>query len=147
VDLTAHVPRDIIDLLSTFIPNRRADIGQLRAALAERDWPRLQHIAERMYALGNPYGFRQITTFGRFMREACTEQNYAAFKRLIDEYASYLSKVTIVEVEAPLIRHVIPVGEKHTLASDAESAGKADKRAKGKPQVPPSEDPRRSLRK
>ena len=123
--LTAHVPQNIIDLLSTFLPNRRAEVGHLRQALEKDDWPRLQHLAERMYALGNPYGFRQITTFGRFMREACAKKDRAAFQALIREYEGYLSKVTIVEVEAPLPREVLtPNAREALLAMMAAKDGK-----------------------
>ena len=61
-----------------------------------------------MYALGNPYGFRQITTFGRFMREACANKDRPAVHALIHDYETYLSKVTIVEVEAPMPRSAHP---------------------------------------
>ena len=125
MDLIAHVPQNIIDLLSTFLPNRRAEVGQLRQALEKDDWPRMQHLAERMYALGNPYGFRQITTFGRFMREACAKKDRAAFQALIREYEGYLSKVTIVEVEAPLPREVLtPNAREALLAMMAAKDGK-----------------------
>jgi hypothetical protein len=70
-ELIAYVHRDIIDLLSAFLPNRRAEVIQLRQALTRSDWVRLRQIAERMYALGNPYGFRHITTIGRAMRASC----------------------------------------------------------------------------
>ena len=115
MDLTAYVPQNIIDLLSAFLPNRRAEVGLLRQALEKDDWPCLQHIAERMYALGNPYGFRQITTFGRFMREACAKKDRPAFQALIRDYESYLSKVTIVEVEAPMPREVLTPNAREAL--------------------------------
>jgi hypothetical protein len=104
MDLTALVPKDILDLLSAFLPNRRADVARLRAALAADDWAQLQHLSERLYALGNPYGFRQITTFGRLMREACGPRDEKALERLIHAYAEYLSKVVVVEVDAPVTR-------------------------------------------
>lgn len=100
-DLTAHVHRDIIDLLSAFLPNRRAEVGQIRQALAAGDWPRLRHIAERMYALGNPYGFAQITVIGRFLREASIARDRMAVNALIEKYDMYLAKVTIVEIDVP----------------------------------------------
>ncbi len=100
-ELIAYVHRDVIDLLSAFLPNRRAEVIQLRQALTRSDWVRLRHIAERMYALGNPYGFRHITTIGRAMREACTVRDRAAIEGLTADYETYLSKVTIIEIEVP----------------------------------------------
>jgi hypothetical protein len=134
VDLTAYVPQDITDLLSAFLPNRRAEVGLLRQALAKDDWLRLQHLAERMYALGNPYGFRQITTLGRFMREACAKKDRPAFEALIRDYDTYLSKVTIVEVDAPVPREILtPNAREALLAMMAASkdGGRRGKRTSG----------------
>jgi len=115
MDLTALVPKDIVDLLSAFLPNRRADVAKLRAALAAGDWARLQELAERLYALGNPYGFRQITTFGRQMREACAQRDEDALKHLISAYAEYLSKVVVVEVDAPVSRIALSAESRSVL--------------------------------
>ncbi len=134
MDLTAYVPQDITDLLSAFLPNRRAEVGLLRQALTKDDWPRLQHLAERMYALGNPYGFRQITTLGRFMREACAKKDRPAFEALIRDYDTYLSKVTIVEVDAPVPREILtPNAREALLAMMAASkdGGRRGKRTSG----------------
>jgi hypothetical protein len=76
-------------------------VGQIRNALAAGDWLRLRHIAERMYALGSPYGFVQITLIGRLLREACAARDRMAVNGLIEKYDMYLSKVTIVEVDVP----------------------------------------------
>ena len=115
MDLTAYVPKDMVDLLAAFLPNRRAEIKQLLRALASADWSELRQLAERMYALGNPYGFRQITTFGRFMREACARRDKATVAGLITEYAVYLSEVTIVEVDAPVTRHKLSAASRRIL--------------------------------
>ena len=71
MELIACVSKDMVDLLPSFMANRQAEVARLRAALVARDWARIQELAERLYALGNPYGSRQLTTFGRFMRQAC----------------------------------------------------------------------------
>ena len=101
MELIACVSKDIVDLLPSFTANRQAEVARLRAALVARDWARIRDLAERMYAVGNPYGFRQVTTFGRFMRQACFEQNVQALMDLINAYGHYLSRVAVIEVEAP----------------------------------------------
>ena len=100
-ELIAYVHRDVIDLLSAFLPNRRAEVSQLRQALTKGDWLRLRHIAERMYAVGNPYGFRHITTIGHAIREACVARDRVAIDGLTSDYETYLSKVKIIEIDAP----------------------------------------------
>ena len=101
MELIACVSKDIVDLLPSFLANRQAEAARLRAALVARDWACIRDLAERMYAVGNPYGFRQITTLGRFMRQACFEQNVQALMDLINAYTQYLSRVAVIEVEAP----------------------------------------------
>lgn len=101
MELLACVPKDLVDLLPVFLPHRQAEVIRLRAALAARDWARIRDVAERMLALGNPYGFRQITTFGRLMRKAGAEQNELALIDLIGAYADYLSRVAVIEVDVP----------------------------------------------
>ena len=101
MELIACVSKDIVDLLPTFMANRQAEAVRLRTALVAHDWVRIQDLAERMYAVGNPYGFRQITTLGRFMRQACFEQNVQALMDLINAYTHYLSRVAVIEVDVP----------------------------------------------
>jgi hypothetical protein len=137
VDLTAYVPKDMVDLLATFLPNRRADIKRLLRALADADWPQLQQLAEGMYALGNPYGFRQITTFGRLMREACARRDKATVAALITEYAVYLSEVTIVEVDAPVTRHKLSAAARRILLPSPPVEKRGRRRA-GRAKVAPA---------
>lgn len=106
MDLTAHVPRDLWDLMPAFLRNRREEAECLRAAWATTDVEILTRLAERMYALGNPYGFRQITTFGRALREAIAMRRWAVIRQLALQYEDYLSEVTLVQVDAPVTRSV-----------------------------------------
>ena len=112
MDLTAHVPQNTDHL--HLLPNRRAEVGRCGRRL-RRTIGCACSTAERMYALGNPYGFRQITTFGRFMREACANKDRPAVHALIHDYETYLSKVTIVEVEAPMPREVLTPNAREAL--------------------------------
>jgi hypothetical protein len=129
VELIAYVPKNIVDLLSSFCPNRRKDINRLRAALIKEDWPELEHLAERLYAVGNPYGFRQITTYGRLMRNACAKKNRTALRRLITEYETYLSEVTIVQVDTLVTRHKLSAASRRILLGNVNPAEKPTVRA------------------
>jgi len=100
-ELVARVPADIKDLIPGFRENRRREIQELRGVVAAANFERLQHIAERMYSLGNPFGFPQITIFGREMREACDAQDMKCAGRIISRYETYLADVTVTFVESP----------------------------------------------
>src|SRR5436190_2103405 len=104
MDTVALVPQDLADLIPMFLENRREELEELRSALREAHFARLQHVGERMFALGNPYGFRQITTFGRQIREACSAQDDATIGEIIEQYRAYLAKVAITSVPAPVER-------------------------------------------
>ena len=104
MDAVAQVPRDIADLLPTFRVNRSHELADLKQALWDNDFATLQHLGERMYALGNPYGFRQITTFGREIREACAERDLARMRIVAEQYEQYLQSVKITIVKEPVDR-------------------------------------------
>jgi len=104
MDYIAHVPRDMAGLLPQFLANRRTDAARLRSALESKDWGKLQIFSERMYAVGNPYGFRQITTFGRQLRQACEAHEEGVIQGILDEYEEYLTKVQIIHVETAIPR-------------------------------------------
>ena len=100
MDLIAHVPRDLADLLPTFRQNRQQEVDSLKQALATADLQQIRELGERMYAVGNPYGFRQITTFGRQIRDACEAQDVGAIVNVIGQYETYLARVSVSVVDA-----------------------------------------------
>jgi hypothetical protein len=104
MDLIANVPKDIADLVPGFLRNCQKDIDLLSAALIASDLGEVEHLGERMYAVGNPYGFRQITTFGRQLREACPAKDILTIQSVINQYREYLLRVKITYVAAPLLR-------------------------------------------
>ena len=106
MDMQANVPKDIWDLVPGFVRNRQAEVGLLREALSAADIEMLTHLAERMWALGNPYGFRQITTFGRELRKAIAARQMEEVGALISQYEAYLGEVKVLEVEAPILRSI-----------------------------------------
>lgn len=101
MDLTALVDRDIRDLIPGFLRNRAQEVRALRQAIADEDVRRLEHLACRMYGVGNPYGFRQVTTFGKQLRESCAAQDLDEAAEIVAQYEQYLSEVTVTYVDAP----------------------------------------------
>ena len=119
MDAVAQVPRDIADLLPAFRVNRSHELADLKQALWDNDFATLQHLGERMYALGNPYGFRQITTFGKQIREACAERDSARIRTVVEQYEQYLQSVKITIVKEPVDRGAWSSNEQAESASDA----------------------------
>lgn len=119
MDAVAQVPRDIADLLPAFRVNRSHELADLKQAIWDNDFATLQHLGERMYALGNPYGFRQITTFGKQIREACAERDLARIRTVVEQYEQYLQSVKITIVKEPVERVARSSNEQAESASDA----------------------------
>jgi hypothetical protein len=101
VDLTALVHRDVSDLIPRFLENRRQELAELRDAIAACAFDEIDRLGCRMYGAGNPFGFRQITTFGKQLREAAARPDPAGARRIVSQYALYLDKVQITLVDAP----------------------------------------------
>lgn len=97
----ANVTRDIADLVPQFLRRRHIDVESLRVALKSGDAPRLQELGERMRALGNPYGFPQITTLGRQVVEATASGELELIGSLVTQYEEYLRAVEIVHIDVP----------------------------------------------
>ncbi|HWA37747.1 MAG TPA: hypothetical protein VG873_07780 [Burkholderiales bacterium] len=101
MDLSALVHSDVADLVPQFLASRRRDVEDLRNAIAARAFGQLERLACRMYGAGNPYGFRQVTTFGKQLREASAREDLDSAARIVSEYAVYLDTVRITIVDAP----------------------------------------------
>src|SRR5687768_11141059 len=54
-----------------------------------------------MFGVGNPFGFRQVTTFGRLLREACAREDFEAAGEIVNGYGQYLDQVQVSFVDAP----------------------------------------------
>lgn len=98
MDLVAQVPSDLADLVADYRQNREREVSELRAAADQGDLDMVVHLGERMYAVGRPYGFAQITVFGRQIRDACAVGNLQAVLKIVDQYRDYLNLVTIAVV-------------------------------------------------
>ena len=95
MDLVAYVPPDLVDLVPPFRANRGSEVNQLRDAMERRDLERVRNIGERMFSVGNPFGFRQITTFGRQLRDACDTEDLLSIAEVVRLYKEYLAAVEV----------------------------------------------------
>ena len=91
----AKVPKDLVDLVPTFLKNRKADATALEHALEAQDMARIRELAERIYALGVPYGFRQLTTLGREIQDAAKARDVGTLRTSIKAYSDYVARVQV----------------------------------------------------
>jgi hypothetical protein len=99
----AYVPSDIADLVPQYLRNRKLEIQSLKDSLAVEDQDRLTQLAERMRAVGNPYGFDLITILGRDIKASVAKADYLFVKWLVEQYEEYLAAVEVVPVNAKTV--------------------------------------------
>src|SRR5207237_10920499 len=91
----AVVPRDLQGLIPGFLKNRKADLAALGIALRSQQPAKLKALGERIYSIGNPYGFRYLTLLGKRIAEAAQAGNLDEIAGLVETYADYLERVHI----------------------------------------------------
>ena len=112
----ANVTRDIADLVPQFLRSRQLEVESLCVALGSADQARLRLLGQRMRAVGDPYGFPEITALGRQIVDACALGDLEMVQALVVQYADYLRTVEIVHVDVPAptwreVPFVVPIGE------------------------------------
>ncbi len=90
------VAKDLEDLIPVFMKNRLNEVDSLKAAVAAGDFEQLRQLGHRMKGVGNSYGFAQVSVIGERVEDAARAADKAALQQCVEEYAAYLSKVTVV---------------------------------------------------
>lgn len=89
------ISRDLEDLVPVFMKNRHKELEVLRKALAEADFEQLRQLGHRMKGVGNSYGFSKVSDLGKQIEDGAHPGNEGHLQSCIEDYADYLSKVTI----------------------------------------------------
>lgn len=89
------VAKDLEDLIPVFMKNRLKEVDALRAATAAGDFEELRRLGHRMKGVGNSYGFAHVSALGKRIEDLAKASDTAALQQTVDEYADYLSKVSI----------------------------------------------------
>jgi len=91
----ALVERTILDLIPSFLSNRRRELDSLRHALQTGDFELVRYLGHRMRGVGGSYGFEYVTLLGRRLEHCGRERDADLLGELVSEYADYLSSVRI----------------------------------------------------
>ena len=89
------VSKQIEDLVSLFLENRRKDFDLLHAAIVAKDFTVLIQIGHRLKGVGASYGFEQISAAGRAIEAAARDGDEALLTGLIDDYGNYLGRLKV----------------------------------------------------
>jgi HPt (histidine-containing phosphotransfer) domain-containing protein len=95
-DYTVTVAKDLEDLIPVFIKNRQKELESLRAALNAADFEALRQLGHRMKGVGSSYGFQHVSVLGKRIEDGARSADRSSIEDCVADYASYLSKITIV---------------------------------------------------
>ena len=94
-----EVEEDLSDLIPGYLESRARDVETVRAALAAGDLGTVRSRAHDVRGSGASYGFVDLSHIAAAMEDAAREGKADAIGPLIEDMASYLSKVDVVYVE------------------------------------------------
>jgi HPt (histidine-containing phosphotransfer) domain-containing protein len=95
---TVSVPKDLEDLVPTFLSNRAKEIESLRGALAKGDMTQLKALGHRMKGVGVSYGFDRVSELGKQIEDHAAAGNNAALEACLADYADFMAKVQVTYV-------------------------------------------------
>jgi HPt (histidine-containing phosphotransfer) domain-containing protein len=89
------VPKDLEDLIPTFLANRQKEVGLLTSALVASDFVRLRQLGHRMKGVGSSYGFALITMLGERIEHLVSRSDLTGLSACVAQYNDFLLKVSV----------------------------------------------------
>jgi HPt (histidine-containing phosphotransfer) domain-containing protein len=93
--LIVTVDSQIAALVPRFLANRAADVGKIRAALADADFEAIRRPAHAMKGAGGGYGFPEISRLGAALEEGARQRDAAAISALVVSLEEYLGRIEV----------------------------------------------------
>jgi HPt (histidine-containing phosphotransfer) domain-containing protein len=93
--LIVTVDSQIAALVPRFLANRAADVGKIRAALADTDFEAIRGSAHGMKGAGGGYGFPEISRLGAALEEGARQRDAAAISALLASLEEYLGRIEV----------------------------------------------------
>jgi HPt (histidine-containing phosphotransfer) domain-containing protein len=93
--LVIAVDAQIAALVPRFLANRAADVGKIRAALADGDFEAIRVAGHGMKGAGGGYGFPEISRMGAAMEEGARRRDATLIGALATSLEAYLARIEI----------------------------------------------------
>ena len=94
--IRVEVDPDLVDLVPSFLDNRRADITTLRKALEQSDYHRIHRIGHNIKGDSGALGLVGLTDVGRGLEQAALQEDEAAVRTQLEHFSAYLERVEVV---------------------------------------------------
>lgn len=94
--IIVKIDQDLEEIIPSFLENRRKDLIQLDAALADNLLQEIEMVAHKLAGNAGSYGFDDLGDIGRQLESACKENNNTQVKLLCAKYKDYLERIEVV---------------------------------------------------
>jgi CheY-like chemotaxis protein len=96
--LVLEVSAELEELMPKFLANRRRDVEQIIAELANGDFERIRALGHGIKGAGGTYGSAVISRLGEHIEQAAVERNAGAIEADVTALNDYLERVELVFV-------------------------------------------------
>lgn len=87
---------DLVDLIPSYLENRRNDVALLHDALAQGNYEMVRNLGHKMKGSGGGYGLDRISEIGHYLEIAAKAQDSASIKHEITALQGFLEILEIV---------------------------------------------------
>jgi HPt (histidine-containing phosphotransfer) domain-containing protein len=94
-EIEVIVPKDLEDLIPSFLANRQRELALLTSALVASDLVRLRQLGHRMKGVGCAYGFAPITALGERVEHFVSACDLTSVAECVAQYGDFLSKLRV----------------------------------------------------
>ncbi len=94
--IEVRVPALYKPLIPEFLQGQHQLLTQLEAALQQENFDEIAELGHRMKGAGASYGFVRVSELGCELMAAAAAPDAANIRTLLDEYASYLTRLVVL---------------------------------------------------
>ena len=93
--IIVKVDEDLLDLIPSFLKNKKEDIIKMTTAIQEQDYETVRVAGHNMKGSGAGYGFSKLSEIGGQLETAAITQDKELIINLLNQLADYLERVII----------------------------------------------------
>ena len=82
-------------LLNRYLERRKADLAQLRAALADKNYASIELTGHNLSGSGAAYGLEQVSALGAALETAAQSAEAEEIGQLVDQLENFIDGVTV----------------------------------------------------
>lgn len=94
--ITVVIDEDLENLIPGYMENRRADIENIKAALATNDLETIRILGHSMKGSGGGYGFDPVTDIGAAIEQAAKDSDTEEITKQTEALSDYINNIEVV---------------------------------------------------